>query len=82
MDDSSQVIWKPAKGLETSYEVSSNGDVRNIRAGHSRVLKKKHNSFTGYDFYCLYHEGKQVTKKRRTGWWQKRLSRTRSTCLM
>ena len=62
MSDSSQVIWKPAKGLETSYEVSNNGDVRNIRTGHRRVLKKKHNRFTGYDFYCLFHEGEQVTK--------------------
>ena len=62
MGDSSQIIWKPVKGLETSYEVSSNGDVRNVRAGHRRVLKKKHNRFTGYDFYCLFHEGKQVTK--------------------
>lgn len=62
MSDSSQVIWKPAKGLETSYEVSSNCDVRNIRTGHRRVLKKKHNRFTGYDFYCLFHEGERVTK--------------------
>ena len=62
MDDSSQVVWKPVKGLETSYEVSNNGDVRNIRARHRRVLKKKHNSFAGYDFYCLSHKGEQITK--------------------
>lgn len=62
MGDSSQVIWKPVKGLETSYEVSNYGDVRNIRNSHRWVLKKKHNRFTGYDFYCLSHEGKQVTK--------------------
>lgn len=30
MSNSSQVVWKPVKGLVTSYEVSSNGDVRNV----------------------------------------------------
>lgn len=54
--------WAPVNGFEGIYKVNRRGDVRNVKDGRSRPLKKKHNRFTGYDFYDLYRDGKTTTR--------------------
>ena len=62
MGDAHDGEWAPVKGFEGIYKVNRQGDVRNIKDGRSRLLKKKHNRFTGYDFYSLYSNGATTTK--------------------
>lgn len=49
--------WKPIPGFEGKYEVGDNGEVRYVRAGHSRPLKQKFNKHTGYMSVCLINGG-------------------------
>lgn len=56
-----EVIWKPIKGYESLYEVSSNGVVKSLK---SNVLLKVKTSSTGrYPSVNLFKTGKFETKK-------------------
>lgn len=52
------VIWKVINDF-TNYEVSSNGDIRNIKSG--KTLKKRKNK-DGYEIVNLVADGKTITK--------------------
>ena len=53
--------WRPVVGFEGLYEVSNTGEIRSRKSGHYRLLKKKHNKVTGYD-YVILHNGGPATR--------------------
>ena len=48
-------IWKPIKGFETKYEISSKGRIRNLKTG--KILKPINNGF-GYLYINLCKDSK------------------------
>lgn len=68
MPTNSDVVWKPIRGYEGSYEVSSDGRVRGVDRTVKRstsprrvngVEIKPHRSNSGYKFVLLRNAGKQ-----------------------